>query len=1014
MRRWSLFLIILSVGISLFAQSAGPIDLKEVEALYKQADDRAQKGDFKSAIEIYEAMVKKFPNISAIWQLQYNLGFCYYLAGQNDKAIATFQKVTSKDNPDEKLRERAALILCSAQSNLAQSQTDPAKKAQMLTGVIDLYNKFLRDYPKSDFRPDAFYGKAVASLQADKPDDAEKNLQEYFKKEKESLKMEANYLLARIFTAQGRKLDGDKKVEEAKAKYKKAKDIYDKFISISKDLVLVNESLLSAGDVMIKNGNYADAIRMLHNVKPRQYIEKRQLALLESIRGDLFQAMTSQNAALIDDIKQQYQRVKNRLVSIQIQDTIFFKAQQLVSQAYFNQQKYDEALILSRHMLPYYPAEDKKLTNYLIIKALVGKNSYDKAVEEYATFEKTYPKDPLIEDLIITLARATSKESKYDECIKWAERYKSTYPSGVGLEEIYFMVADTYTRAGKSKEAQQASDAFRAKFPNSPLASQALFYKALSLFNNRDYQNAAADFRAFVSKYPDHDNTKYALINMADCYTELKLYPEAIKVLKEFESKYSKTDSYSAALYKMAKAEERNKNFIVANALYTRVVKEYPTQDMAPYSQYAMAINFLTMGQEHSAESVAAFDQFIQLFPKHILIPNVYFFKAEIFRTQKKNDEAVAAYQDIVAKFPDSESAGDALVACGDIFSQQITSMTSKPEKLSAEKQELWKSLAQKAQDFYEQVVKNYPNNSSVDKALSQLSRLWESRIKAKFNVKDDATSYFNKLSSSSNPALQIKVSFTLGGLMGVLNEQEAALVILTKAYEKSGAISLPNEGYKQYRAALLTGKEFDKAKEVSERQLREKREAGDDRGIAEALLGLGQACFEKSDFITAAKNLSEVVSKYPWHETAANEAEFLLVLIEEKNKNYDEAINRFKALAQKIREPELKVKIFLHTGHIWLSKSENASQGKLETLKEALGYFLKVGTAFKAYGTYAAEAQYMSGSLYEKYGNLTDDARAKSESGVNAIKFYKMNVDDFPTSPWADKSRERLKALGK
>jgi TolA-binding protein len=994
-----------------FAQKAATVD-PAVEKMYKQAQEKSEAGDFKGAAEIYESMIAKYPKIDAIWQLRYNLAYCYYLLGMNEQAVTNLQKTSTKENPDENLRERAAIIMCSAQSNLAKAQTNLDKKHQMLEESIRLFNNFLREYPKSQSRGDAFYGKAVAYFFADKPDDAEKNLQEYFKIGRESLKMEANYLLARVYTTQGKNFDANQKHDEARACFEKAKQIYDNFISGAKDLVLANESLLSAGDVMIQNGSYADAVRILHNVKPKEYIESKQVELLKGLHHERTQAMAAGNQSLADDLGQQYDRARNRLASVQGQDTIYFKALQLISQAYFSQQKYDEVLLLNHHMMPFYTDDFKKMANYILIKALIQKESFEEASQEYTKFSQAFPKDTLGEDIVMTFARCFSKANKYDDCIKWAEVYKANYPAGKDLEEAYFMVADANTKNGNLKEAQVASDAFRLKFPNSTLVGETLFYTAYASYQKKDYATASADFRDFANKYPDSENARYALLNMADCYSQLRHYDAAIKILKEFETKYSKTDLFPKALYALAKAYEHNKEFDAANETYARVVKDYASQDVAAFSQYGIGMNYL-MGNK-APEADAAFNQFIKLFPDHSLAPNAYFFKAEILRNMKKTDDAIAAYQTIVTKYPQAESAADSLVTLGDVYSQKATQMAARPEKLAADKQELWKGLSQKSQESYEQVVKSFPNNSNVDKALSQISLLWLYRVNAKFNSKDDAMAYFNKLSAESNASLQIKVSFTLGGLMGLLNDQESALDVLSKAYDKAGAISLPNEGYKQFRTALLAGKQFDKAREVSERQLREKQETGDEQGVAEAQLGIGQAYFEKGDYISAATHLSEVVTKYPWAEVPANESEFLLDRIEEQNKNYDQAIAKFKALAQKARDPELKVRIFLNSGYVWLEKSEAAPQGKMENLKEALGYFLRVGTAFSAFPKYAAEGLYMSANIYEKYAALTMDPKAKAESITNATKFYKKCVDDYSTTPWAEQSRDRLKYVGK
>jgi TolA-binding protein len=998
------------------SQTGGEVE-QDVQKLWKAAEQKAQASDFEGAGQIYQQIITKYPKIANILAVRYNLGFTYYVSGQHEKAIPQFRVVASKDNRDERLRERASMLICGSQAAYAASQTKPEDRARLLEEAIRHYNNFLREFPKSSFRGDAFYGKSVAYLQLDRPEEAEKNLLEYTKTGKKSLVNEASYLLGRIYSAQAKKL-ALLEPEKAKEKLKQAKAIFDQFSSSSKDLVLANESLLSAGEMFYRDGAYADAIALLRRVKPKEQIEKRQLALLDEIRTERAQAIARGDEVTKDELSQQLERARQRLTAIRNRNSLYFSAQKLISQCYYDSKRFDEVLVLNRHLAAHLEKDEQKLARYIIIKALIGKEDAPKAIEEFASYRKDFPDDVLAQDVPMALADLFGRSGKWNDAIKWAEEYKKLSPKGPLIEKAYFVVANAYTSLGDNQKADAANSEFQKLFPNSSLRGEALFLKAYNQYKSNQFEAAITDFRDYMNQFPQSENARFALLNIGECYLSLKKFPAAIEQFLEFEKKHSSSEHLPKVLFQLGKAYQQNDQADKAVETYGGIVKKFTTSEIAPYAQYALA-DTLIRSPGKTTEAVAAFDEFLKLFPAHALVPNVYLFKAEILRSQKRTDEAAVAYRELIEKYPDSESAAEAQVKVGEIFFLRASSMAARPERLSSEKQTEWKQHMEKAQEGFDAVIKNFPESAAIDNALSKLSLLWETRVNAKFSPKEDAVRYFKELTEKADPRLQVKISFSLGSLLNLLNDADSALEVLAKAFDKAGKVSLPNEGYKQYRSALIAKKDWDKVKQVSQRQLAEKADLGDEHGIAEANLGLGRVAFEKNDYIAADGFFKEIISRSPWHETAAPEAEFYLGYIDEKKQKYDDAMRKYEALIPKLqRNPELKVAVHLRQGYAWFGKYQEATDPNaptsLKSLKEAAGYFTRVGTGFSAYPAVASEGLYMAATIYEKFASMAKDPKEKTESLGRAVKFYERCVNQFADTSWADKSKERLKALGK
>ncbi len=982
-------------------------------AMALSAEEKFRNGDAKGAISIYEGILSKPTSFEGIWTVRYNLGVAYYTTEAYDKALPLFEGLAAEKNVDPQLKEQALWLVGGTLAAKAGMLPKNAARNETLEQSIRVHDDFLKRYPKSKLVDEVLYGKAAAQLSFGRLDEAEKTVRMIGGDGDTNLKNEATYLLARIDVAQAKKLLGEKKETEGKIRIAYAKKLFDELSKNQEDLILANEANFSAGDALVNMGNYSETIAYLRKVKSKQALEEIQGRRLQDLRNARNQALRSGNQQLQDELSRQYNRAYVKFNAIRKGAPLFLNAQELISKGYYEQKKYDEVLILNRHFLPHFDSEQKQRARYIIIKALLGKNAVDKAIQEYTEFKSQFPKDKIGEDIPISLADYFLRANKYNEAIRWADEYEMTYPEGAYLEQAYFLASVAASSSGNLDDAQKRHQKFQKKFPGSSLMGVALFNKAYANYLKKNYDAATPDLQSYIRDFPNAENTENATLFIGISLFELKKYNEAIKELQKFEKKYPKSKFLCNALYQMGRAYDEKKDLTRANTIYTRVVKDCPQGEVAPFAQFGIALNLLSLGPKQHPQVIAAFDQFLNQFPTHPMVPKVYLYKAEIYRADGKLKDVQTIYEELMRKYPESGSAAEAQVAIGEMFFQEATHMAAKPNKLPTEKQGVWKDAVQKSQKAYEQVFKKYPNHPAIDKALSQMSLLWQTRINAQFTTLEDAKSYFDYLSFSSDPALKIKIAFTLGSLLYKLDDRDTALKIFEGAFEKVGNISLPDEGYKQYRNLLIANKQYSQATALSERQLKEKHVVHDDRGIAEATFGLGRIFFEKGEFIKAARFLRDVVEQYPWHETTAPEAEFYLAWIEEKKQNFDEAIKGYKILLPKVLDPILKVSIFVRLGYAWCGKSEGSTIDRAENLKQAIAYFLKVGTTYGAYPTYAAEGLYMGAFLYEKLAAAVADSQTKTPAIQNATTFYKRCIQEYPHSPWAEKSRERLKAMG-
>jgi outer membrane protein assembly factor BamD (BamD/ComL family) len=991
------------------------------EAQANQINEKLRDGDYQTAIPMLETFLTNNPTFDGYNGLVYNLAFSYYVTANYDKALARFKELLGPKNRDPELKAQASFTIPGVLAAQALTKRTPGDRDKLLQESVKLYDEFVKSNAKHRKVPDAFYNKAAALWQLNKLEDADKSLTDFFQAgTNSSLKHEATYLRARVYAGQAKKLRDEKKEAEAAKFLEQAKQMFDQ-VGNQRDLILANQAFTSAGEALLTSAAYPDGIRYLRKVKSQKFLEDQQRQKIKELQAAKIQATKAGNVALQNDTKEQIERAELTLKSLQTKTSLYLTAQELIARCFYEQKKFDEVLVLINHFLPHFDADQKKRSAYLVVKSYMGKNQLDKAIQDYTSFKSAHGKDKMIEDIPYGLADLYLKASKYDDCVKWVDEYLASYPGGLFEEHAYYLRMTAFTLKGDTQKAQAANEAFTKKFPTSTLAGSALFSKAYTNYQKKDFSAAVNDFREYLTRFPNTDSSENAAFLTMLSLFELKRYDESIKEFETIEKKYAAGKQFPNVLFQLGKTYEAKGDTTSANATYARIVKDLPSTEAAPIAQFRIGQNFYYKGAKSHPDAIAAFDAFIAKFPNHPDVPAAHYFKGEIARHGKNYDEAQKIYEEIAQRYPETAAAAEAAFTIGEMHHQRATSLANKPEKLSEEKQAEWKEAVQKAQSAYENVVRKFPKSASVDKALSQLSLLWQKRIAAKFTEKDESRAYFDKLGASfgSDPSMQVKVAFALGSLLNLLQDKDAALVILNKAFQKAADISLPNEGYKQYRSALLDGKQYDTAISVSEKQLKEKQAARDEQGVSEALLALGVCYFEKGDFTKAGQYLNETTSKYSWNENVINEALFYQAWVLEKNKKFDEARKAYEALRSKktLTSFELKARCTWRLAYTWLEGKDVSTLTAGTVADNVFSEFSTLGTRYN-FPELSSEGLYMTGQISEK-GFIVKNIDSKTQAKTyfdqkTALEFYKKCIDRYPETAWAEKAKKRLGEIGK
>ncbi len=234
---------------------------------------------------------------------------------------------------------------------------------------------------------------------------------------------------------------------------------------------------------------------------------------------------------------------------------------------------------------------------------------------------------------------------------------------------------------------------------------------------------------------------------------------KAMDVFRDVVRRYAGTDSAPKALFSMAKLQEATKPQD-AFKTYQKLVADYPkSPDFAAAieAQYRIAAGFLDgervkfLGMPtlpSMAKAQEMFEQVIKNAPFTQWAPLAQFGMGQALEKQGKKEEAIAAYQLVVDKYPSSDVADDALYQIGYVY--QSVSKTGEYDQ----------SATEKAQDAFQDFAIRYPESEKLTQANENIGELetrqTESSLAiAKFYEKRKnyrAAAIYYRLATDENP----------------------------------------------------------------------------------------------------------------------------------------------------------------------------------------------------------------------------------------------------------------------
>lgn len=309
----------------------------------------------------------------------------------------------------------------------------------------------------------------------------------------------------------------------------------------------------------------------------------------------------------------------------------------LLTQAYFNENDYDEALKYIETLSTYTTQ----------VKQVYQKATFHKAIELFN--KNQYARAVMI----------------FDESLEYP--LDTEYQLGA-----YFWKAEAYAIGKKYAEAAAAYQKvlWNQNSTGSEYQMKSRYGLGYAYFDNMEYDKALIQFYEYVENGGSSDsksNHHDATIRLADCYYVKKEYGKAIQYYQESVSQSKVDNDYSYLHLGLVNGIESN--VAVANQAFDEVIQNHSRSkyyDDAIFNKAQLAFE-----NGDYTRAISSFGTLIKNKPKSKYVPYAYMKRASAYYNNKSYDRAITDYESIIDDFTKHSVAKEVLLPLQEVLTLQ-------------------------------------------------------------------------------------------------------------------------------------------------------------------------------------------------------------------------------------------------------------------------------------------------------------------------------------------------------
>ena len=625
---------------------------------------------------------------------------------------------------------------------------------------------------------------------------------------------------------------------------------------------------------------------------------------------------------------------------------------------------------------------------------------------------------------------------RWDEAALSFEKLLDRYGTSPFAGEAARMLGETYAALGDYQKAQRANErAERLGTASSELSGEVAFQQGYTLYQNAQYAEAARRLQKIYSQNPRAPRAGETLFWAAEASFQAAqagdagAFDQAARLFNDFLQRFPDHRQQDAARYALAWTHFKRGDYATAASAFERFLGSYrPGGEIVPYTNDArlrLADSYFALKRFDQAittyervegggadyarfqvgqalanlgrddEAIAAYNQLVADFPESPLRPQALFAKGAIYFQQNDYARAIAEYQSVIDGFPGSPLAPKAQYGIGDALYNQgklseataayravLDRYPDSPFVVDALSGVQFALTAQGEEHQLDEVVRQYADQNPDASVLGDLRfRQAEGKYQSG-NLRESIADFQQFIRSGGDASLLAAANLYIGRAYVERGEPGQAETYLRRVIDRYPNATVRPEAASRLGTLYLDAERYDEALTLF-RSLGDEAattEAGADArlGEAEALLGLGRAADAEMIF-------GSVVKEVPGTPTAAR-ATLGLARSYEATGRFDAAIDFYEEVVANDDETGAEALVHLVNAHI--------QRGDIGGAVSALDR-LEADTRFAGYPDQVAESLLLVARAYRDAG----------ESG-RADETYQLVIDAYSETPAAAAAR--------
>lgn len=256
------------------------------------------------------------------------------------------------------------------------------------------------------------------------------------------------------------------------------------------------------------------------------------------------------------------------------------------------------------------------------------------------------------------LARTLEDAARFADAGARYAVFATRFAESIRLEEAEYRRALCAYRAREWAQAEQLYAALLAARPQGAFAAQALYDRAWVQLEQNHAPQGEAHFRQLVDAYPASPLVPDARFRLGELAYDRQQYAEAAAAY-EAALAVPKLAFADKLLYKLGWAREHLEQPEPALQAFDRLVRETATSELVPEARYRCGRLLQQLGRRD--EAIAALAQV----PDGAFAERARFLVGESQRAAGRHKEALAAYDDVLKRWPEGDCRVPALLGRG-------------------------------------------------------------------------------------------------------------------------------------------------------------------------------------------------------------------------------------------------------------------------------------------------------------------------------------------------------------